>query len=230
MQTHISGNESNSLSSGASQKIPLAFIMDACPMAGNGLSAMLERRLLKKGQIIVLDKAAYLAPLLLSHTPDIVVMDISGRDESALQGLQCLVDYHKKWPQVPFVICTAFTDIRLLQQIKNIGVSGICHKYDPLNTLENSMGFAMAGSGRDSPTIERILNATNSPQRSLTRKEIQVILCLLEGSSVSDVAAMMHRDIRTVSTHKRSAMKKLGYRSDAEMFSKGQWMSVHSGE
>lgn len=230
MQTHLTGNISNRTFPVAINRIPLALVMDACPISSYAMRYLLESRLFTKGEIIILDKAGFIPTFLYSRTPDIVVMDISGRDESVLEGIQIIADCLHQWPLTPVVVCTGVTDVRILQQVKNLGVSSICYKHEPLKILDRSIEFAMAGSCQDSPFIERILNSNTEKYRALTRKEIMVIHLLLKGSSVSEVASLMHRDIRTVSTHKRNAMGKLGYQNDAEMFSDGQWMSPYSGE
>ncbi|WP_455287637.1 response regulator transcription factor [Cupriavidus necator] len=38
------------------------------------------------------------------------------------------------------------------------------------------------------------------------------------GMCVSEIAQHLHRSIKTISTHKHSAMEKLGIRSDAELY------------
>jgi two-component system capsular synthesis response regulator RcsB len=59
---------------------------------------------------------------------------------------------------------------------------------------------------------------------ALTRRELDVLTYLFSGMNVSAVAAKMHRDIRTISTHKRNAMAKLGFKNDSELFAQGIWM------
>lgn len=225
MEIHIQGNENTDILPSATRKTSLALVMDACPISALALRHILEGNLFKNGSVIILDKAADVPPFLYSYSPDVVVMEISGKDESALPGIQIIADCRQQWPRIPIVVCTAFRDIRLLQQIKNTGASGICFRHDALKTIEHTVGLAMAGSGKKHRLTERVLKSTGQKFPALTRKEIQVIHHLMEGNSVSEVAQLMQRDIRTVSTHKRNAMEKLGYRDDAEMFAKGQWMA-----
>lgn len=52
----------------------------------------------------------------------------------------------------------------------------------------------------------------------LTPKEQEVLRCFLGGMSVNSIAAKFSRSASTISTQKQSAYRKLGIRSDSELF------------
>ena len=52
----------------------------------------------------------------------------------------------------------------------------------------------------------------------LTPKEQEVLRCFLDGMSVSSIAAKFSRSASTISTQKQSAFRKLGIKSDSELF------------
>ncbi|MBC2380280.1 response regulator transcription factor [Pseudomonas sp. WS 5106] len=61
----------------------------------------------------------------------------------------------------------------------------------------------------------------SSPVRlnaSLTPKEQEVLRCFLDGMSVNSIAAKFSRSASTISTQKQSAYRKLGIKSDSELF------------
>lgn len=61
----------------------------------------------------------------------------------------------------------------------------------------------------------------SSPVRlnaSLTPKEQEVLRCFLDGMSVNSIAAKFSRSASTISTQKQSAYRKLGVKSDSELF------------
>jgi len=69
-------------------------------------------------------------------------------------------------------------------------------------------------------TIESKLE-TAMPLRlsgSLTPKEQEVLRCFLDGMSVNSIAAKFSRSASTISTQKQSAYRKLGIRTDIELF------------
>ena len=64
------------------------------------------------------------------------------------------------------------------------------------------------------------LTAVPPTRRSspLSPREWEVIRCFLDGMSVSQIAAKFNRSLKTISTQKSTAYKKLGIQSDAELF------------
>ena len=52
----------------------------------------------------------------------------------------------------------------------------------------------------------------------LTPKEQEVLRCFLDGLSVSLIAAKFSRSASTISTQKQSAYRKLGIKTDSELF------------
>ena len=53
---------------------------------------------------------------------------------------------------------------------------------------------------------------------ALSNRERQVLSYYLQGYSVTDIAQQLDRSVKTVSTQKRSAFRKLGIRTDSELF------------
>ncbi|MNV87173.1 Transcriptional regulatory protein RcsB [compost metagenome] len=49
---------------------------------------------------------------------------------------------------------------------------------------------------------------------SLSAREIEVLRYFLSGMTVSDIAGILNRSVKTISTHKISAMRKLGVETD----------------
>ncbi|MEG5569407.1 response regulator transcription factor [Enterobacter bugandensis] len=60
-------------------------------------------------------------------------------------------------------------------------------------------------------SVERLL-------KTLTPREMEVIRCYLTGMSLAQIALKFARHVKTISGQKQSALRKLGLRSDAELF------------
>ncbi|WP_411750945.1 LuxR C-terminal-related transcriptional regulator [Serratia sp. (in: enterobacteria)] len=206
-------------------KLPQALLMDSCQMSLHGLRYLLELNLFKIGEIISLNKASLIPNFLRSNSPDIIIMELCGEGESVLEGLQILAFCKSNWPLVPLMVCTRLIDAHFIQQIKSLCVDSICYKYESLPAIEHCMQLTLNGFQENSPAINNVLKKHSNPLHSLTVKEIEVLSYLFDGCSVTTTASLMFRDIRTVSTHKRNAMAKMGYRNDNELFSRGKWMS-----
>lgn len=75
------------------------------------------------------------------------------------------------------------------------------------------------------PQSAAVAGKDHPKNTALTARELDVLAYLFSGLSVSRVAQALHRDIRTISTHKRNAMVKLGFHNDSELFAQGTWMA-----
>ncbi|MBN3769073.1 cable pilus system response regulator transcription factor CblR [Burkholderia sp. Se-20378] len=61
----------------------------------------------------------------------------------------------------------------------------------------------------------------------LSPREHEVLRCYLAGMSVSDIASKFSRSPKTISAQKQSAFRKLGIRSDAELFASRKLLEEH---
>jgi DNA-binding CsgD family transcriptional regulator len=81
----------------------------------------------------------------------------------------------------------------------------------PWFRLLSSLGI----STEDEPEVGR------PPALRLTLMESRVLLLLLAGSHVQDIAAQLQRDTRTISSHKQKAMSKVGLLNNGELYELG---------
>jgi two-component system capsular synthesis response regulator RcsB len=51
----------------------------------------------------------------------------------------------------------------------------------------------------------------------LTPRETEIVRLFCAGGTITDIAQLVHRSVQTVSTQKRSAMRKLGVTTDAAL-------------
>jgi two-component system capsular synthesis response regulator RcsB len=207
--------------------IETVLIMETCPMALTGIRRLFEQPYFQITHCLEVLKAVDITPAMKRHEADLVIMELSGEGESILDGLNTINQYLADWPMAPLIVCTAFTDARLLKQLAAIGVNGIYLKQDPLSTLIQCVRQVMEGKYSHSPLAAALVDRGFSrlPPPMLTYREMEVLKCLFTGKSVTATASTLDRDIRTVSTHKRNAMNKLGFYNDSELYSWGTWLS-----
>ncbi|EPM1538075.1 helix-turn-helix transcriptional regulator [Serratia ureilytica] len=53
---------------------------------------------------------------------------------------------------------------------------------------------------------------------NLTEREVEVMYCMARGIAQKQLSQRLHISIKTVSAHKRSVMRKLGFRRNAELY------------
>ena len=207
--------------------IETVLIMETCPMVLTGIGRLLAQPYFQVKHCLEVPMVANIPLMMKRHEADLVIMELSGEGESILDGLTVINRYLADWPLAPLIVCTALTDARLLKQLVAMGVQGIYLKQDPLSSLIQCVRQVMDEKYSYSPQATALIDSGFSHRQHpmLTFREMEVLGCLFTGKTVTSTALVLHRDIRTVSTHKRNAMNKLGFYNDSELYTWGTWLS-----
>lgn len=201
------------------------LIMDPCPATALGIKQVLAVSCGITGPVIYAQNLADLSSLIASAQPGLLIMDICGEYELMLNGLRFLAHMREVWPMVKIVICTDFSDSRILELLVASHTSGVLLKHEPILALTQCIDSVNAGSRKWlSPKIKQLLSTPQLKNARLTTRELDILTHLLSGMSVTQVAQSMFLNVRTVSTHKRKAMLKLGLLNDSELFYQGTRM------
>jgi len=202
------------------------LIMDACSVTALGIKQILMESCGISDAINVVQTLADITSHVASSPPALLIMDICGENELMLDGLRLLAHLRETYPTMKVVICTDFSDYRVLELLVSSKAHGILLKHEPALALTQCITKGIVGSRQWlSPKVQQLLAKTTPKNTALTARELDVLACLFSGQSVSRVAQTLHRDIRTISTHKRNAMMKLGFHNDSELFAQGTWMA-----
>ena len=179
--------------------------------------------------------ARQLLEALALRSADIVVMDfILG--PSDMDGLSLIQALNRRFSQCrPIVVSSHYTPATVSLALK-AGSWGVLGKTQNLIELITAIRTVAQGriylqpcmlpTLRGMPPIRDIAttrskNELSVPQRlhaCLTPKEQEVLRCFLDGMTVNSIAAKFSRSASTISTQKQSAYRKLGIRSDCELF------------
>lgn len=202
------------------------LIMDACPVTALGMKRVLTGSCGITKSVNYVQRLAGIPAAIARSLPALLIMDICGEKESVLDGLRLLAHLQDSHPEMKIIICTDFSDHRVLELLASSPANGVLLKHEPELALVQCVFDVMAGGEQWlSPKAKRLVTTTAMKNPALTARELEVLTCLFSGMSVSSVAQTLHRDIRTVSTHKRNAMMKLGFHNDSELFAQGTWMA-----
>lgn len=118
---------------------------------------------------------------------------------------------------------TVIANAALAGELLNLGVCSVLSKVDDVNHLISAFHAVQTGARYVSPSLEALSN-TGASQAStggtpeLTTREAEVIRLYVSGMSIDEIAAQLHRTKQTVSTQKKSAMRKFGIERDAQLF------------
>lgn len=107
-------------------------------------------------------------------------------------------------------------DARLLHQNQTVQQSGTLYRHQPIDSVKSMLEKAI--SVRRSQPPKAKLDAFI---QFLTLRESEVLRYLRQGKSHEETANVMSLHVKTISSHKRSAMRKLNFKRNQELF---QWL------
>ncbi|SPA24678.1 response regulator transcription factor [Cupriavidus taiwanensis] len=160
---------------------------------------------------------------LVTHRPDLIVTDFTmGRSEGNDDGLRLMQRLRQSSPATPVVVFTMLTNGGLLTRLREAGVAAIVGKNEDPAVLRQICLDALAGHRqRLSPAIAGLMASAGAradgAASPLSPREIEVVRMFAAGSTVTAIAAYLHRSLATVATQKRSAMRKLNITSNADL-------------
>jgi two-component system capsular synthesis response regulator RcsB len=163
-----------------------------------------------------------LAELLDHCRCDVIVSDvgmpgISG-ESNAVSLLRRVL---REVPHPPVVVLTMIHHPHALISLVHIGVNAIVDKRDVASSLTTAIDAALAGTFWLSGHARRVLAAADAPSQPrmgvLSAREWEVFQMYARGMTIHRIAQKLDRSAKTISTQKRSAMRKLGLASEADL-------------
>ncbi len=103
----------------------------------------------------------------------------------------------------------------LAQRAIQLGLHGVLHKQDSLESIQGGLTTILSGGLVISPNV--CLAERTSFACVLTAREIAVLIQLASGNLPAKIARELKLAPATVVTHRRNAMKKLGLRSQLQL-------------
>lgn len=199
------------------------LVADNHPVILLAVKIMLE----KSSKSPVVDTASTWSDLLSASRNEIysaMVTDLcmttsdSSKGASNIQALRSIAEEN---PMTPIVVYTATNSAVALCQVLQSGIKGLVLKADPIQDVVKALEVVLADrlyvSKKASDAIRRLAPASGS-QPELSPREGDVLSYVAAGMKVGDIASLLGRSPKTVSTQKITAMQKLGLRSDFEVY------------
>jgi DNA-binding NarL/FixJ family response regulator len=159
---------------------------------------------------------------LFSHNEiDVVTLDL---DLGGEDGLAVGHQLHDRWPDLGIVVVTAAADDDRVGEAVEMGVRGWVAKQGAIEALLIAVrGAARGETYLPAALLTRVLvslskrPSSSTPETDaialLTARELDVLRCLIEGLSRTEIGVMLHISPNTARTHIQSILLKLNVHS-----------------
>ncbi len=187
-----------------------------------GLRSLLEKQ---PGMEVIAEAANGRTTVRLSRElkPDVVVMDIAMPD---LNGIEATRQIIAESPGVKVAALSMLADTKFVREMLGAGASGYLLKDAAFEELGNALRTVTNDQTYLSPKIAdlvvkdylvKISTKDSSDLPVLTNREREVIQLLAEGKTTKQISSLLYVSVKTVETHRKKIMDKLGINSMAEL-------------
>jgi len=153
--------------------------------------------------------------------PDIVIMDISMPN---LSGIDATREIKAALPDTKVIVLSMHANRSYVIEVLRAGASAYLLKDSTFEQLTKALESASKGEIYLSPGITEVDAAADRTGRGieainlrnrLTNRELQVLRLIGDGNSTKEIAAKLMISVKTVETHRKQIIEKLGIRTIA---------------
>ncbi len=162
---------------------------------------------------------------------DVLVSDLGMPDLDGQSNATAMLRRILRYPRHPrVVILTMVCHPAALSGLLCMGVAGIVDKRDTIDSLVSAIDVVVCGDSYLSGRVRRMFADAGAlpPPRAgvLSVREWEVFRLYVSGMPIHEIAKRLGRSGKTISTQKRSAMRKLGLDSDAALIRYAQQLGL----
>jgi DNA-binding NarL/FixJ family response regulator len=151
---------------------------------------------------------------------DVVVLDITGPDQSGLEVLHMLKQSH---PRLPVLMFSLFPEETYAMHCLRAGAAGLLKLSSAPGEFAEAIRKAARGGRHFPPELESVPPQLQpdapalSPHKALSMREFQVFCQLASGRAQKAIAAGLGLSAKTISTHRNRILKKMRIASNADI-------------
>ncbi len=170
------------------------------------------------------------ADILDTKACDVLVTDYSMPGGRLGDGLPMLSALRRLYPKTQIVVLTLLNNPALIRDIQKTGVEVVLNKADPTSHIRPAVRAAYLRRAYLPPSVQAMLAGMSSDRGiKLSKRELEVLRQCVAGVSLVEIARRTSRSIKTISTQKSVAMKKLGVSNDYELYQYAESNGLFSG-
>jgi FixJ family two-component response regulator len=146
--------------------------------------------------------------------PTCVLLDVHMPIASGFDVHEWLV---RRYPRVPVIFLTGSADVATVVRAMRNGAYDFVEKPVSASLLLDRVGEALSRSDADGSEAAAIRRLAAGRIADLTRRECEVLRCLIAGKRNKTIALELGISQRTVETHRANLMAKSGARTAAQL-------------
>lgn len=181
-----------------------------------------------------------ITPSLQNDEINLLVLDYLLAEDD-FDGLMLVKHLRLHYPRLKILVSSAIESPAVVNQVIKAGVMGFIGKSKEQEELINAIRRVASGKRYLSTDMQYELDKFNEPDiemlpylephlrsskgkdievlvRELTPREMEVIRCYLAGLNITQIAEKFNRSRKTISGQKQNALRKLGMKSDVDLF------------
>ncbi|ELO0962256.1 TPA: response regulator transcription factor [Pseudomonas aeruginosa] len=207
----------------SNETLPGLVIADSFPVMQWALQRYLSEECGRQVLAVVGDSDSLVERLADLPPESILITELGLPGQRSRDGIHLVEWLTRHCPQMKVMVYSVFSAPLLAKAVLRSGASAYISKRSPLETLKAALECMALG--------QTFLDPGLHPQRHtgkpLSPTEVDILRRLARGDTVSEIAQRTMRSVSTISTHKKSAMVKIGLNSDAELIALGVMNWLH---
>lgn len=156
--------------------------------------------------------------LAREQQPDVMLMDLM---MPGMGGHEASIRLMKQWPALRIIMLSGTNDGPMPARLLQAGVNGYLTKGAEFTDVVMAIRLAAQGQRYVSPELAQMLalqqfnaDPEGNPFESLSEREMQVLMLLVQEKRVQDIAEQLFLSPKTVSTYRTRLFSKLGVDND----------------
>lgn len=151
---------------------------------------------------------------------DLVVMDITLGDRS---GVEVMKEMRLLRPKLPFLILSMHSEAQYARRAFKAGASGYITKDSLPDELARAIRKVAQGGKYVSETLAELLitdvggGGESAPHDRLSDREFEIMCLIGSGKAVGEIAELLSRSVKTISTYRARILEKMGMSTNAEI-------------
>lgn len=145
---------------------------------------------------------------------DIVVLDIN---MPVMDGIKCAKHIKQYHPKVKVIVLTMYAQKSFIEEIIQIGIDGCLIKNNTGKELAEAIDRVHSGRSYYDQIQSFDPEEKEKKNYNLGKREIEIIQCLADGHSSSEIAEKLFISEHTVKTHRKNIFKKLNIHKSSEL-------------